>query len=67
MITRENDNQIVGGKLVTTTTFYGLSTETAKPSDVANGSCFIEMDTGKVYFYDASEGGSGWIEWGAST
>ncbi len=54
-------------------TYYGLSTDT-KPvnSDgsggtpvnvVQNGSAFIEMDTGKIYFYDAS---SGWIEWGAA-
>ena len=23
-----------------------------KPTDVANGSCLIEMDTGDVYFFD---------------
>ena len=35
-------------------TFYGTSSDT-KPSgaDAANGSCFLEMDTGNVYFYDA--------------
>lgn len=65
MITRENENQIVGGKLVTTETFYGLSTDSTKPADVANGSAFIEMDSGKVYFYNAA--GEAWVEWGAST
>ena len=45
-------------------TYIGLSTD-SKPTDVSNGACFMEMDTGKLYFYDASEGGDGWIEWGA--
>lgn len=44
-------------------TYYGLSTDT-KPTVVGNGSAFIEMDTGKIYFFNAAEGG-GWIEWGA--
>ena len=30
----------------------GLSTDT-KPTDADNGCIFIEMDTGKIYFYDA--------------
>lgn len=47
-------------------TFYGLSTDT-QPTSCGNGSAFIEMDTGKLYFFDASEGGAGWIEWGASS
>ena len=29
----------------------GLSTDT-KPIDADNGCIFIEMDTGKIYFYD---------------
>lgn len=33
-------------------TYVGLSTDD-KPEGVANGSIFIEMDTGTVYFYDA--------------
>lgn len=40
----------------------GLSTDT-KPNDpieVSNGSIFVEMDTGKVFFYD--EDGEEWIE-----
>ena len=44
--------------------FTGLSTDT-KPvaSNIATGSIFCEVNTGKVYFYD-SEGDSGseWIE-----
>lgn len=46
------------------TTYYGLSTD-SKPTGtgVFNGSCFLEMDTGKLYFYDAA--GSQWREWGA--
>ena len=41
----------------------GLSTDT-KPDDpieVSNGSIFVEMDTGKIYFY--SEASREWIEW----
>jgi hypothetical protein len=37
----------------------GLSTE-AKPLDAPNGSTFWEMDTGKVYAFDAV--GNRWIE-----
>ena len=44
-------------------TYYGLSTD-SKPSGTAlNGRAFVEMDTGKVYFYD--EDGDTWREWGA--
>lgn len=32
----------------------GLSTET-KPTDVATGSCFIEVDTNLVAFFDESD------------
>ena len=44
-------------------TFYGLSTD-AKPAACGNGSCFVEMDSGKLYFYDADT--PQWIEWGAA-
>ncbi len=45
-------------------TFYGLSTD-SKPTGgaVANGSAFLEMDTGKLYFFSAAT--DAWIEWGA--
>lgn len=38
----------------------GLSTD-SKPTDgIANGSMFVEMDTGKIYLYDAD--GATWRE-----
>lgn len=38
----------------------GLSTD-AKPTDgIANGSMFVEMDTGKIYLFDAD--GATWRE-----
>ena len=42
--------------------FYGLSTD-EKPSgaDVANGACFLEMDTATIWFYDADAGQ--WRAW----
>lgn len=39
-------------------TYYGLSTD-EKPLDANNGSKYIEMDTGKVYLYDAE--GAEWL------
>lgn len=48
------------------TTMFGLSTDT-KPTGtgVINGSAFIEMDTSKIYFYNAT--GEQWVEWSAGT
>lgn len=43
--------------------FWGLSTDTKPTENVGNGDCFIEMDTGKIYFFD--EAGASWKEWGA--
>lgn len=40
-----------------------LSTDTKPTSDIENGSSLIEMDSGKLYFYDAESGD--WVEWGA--
>lgn len=37
-----------------------LSSDT-KPTNVANGSKMLEMDTSKLYLYDAA--GSTWREW----
>ena len=46
-------------------TYYWLSTDTEKPTDnVENGSSGVEMDTGKLYFFDADS--STWLEWGGS-
>lgn len=66
MVTPGYSYDIVDGvlKLAAATTYYGLSTDT-KPLDVANGSAFIEMDTSKIYFFDAA--GKQWLEWGAGS
>lgn len=37
-----------------------LSTDEKPVEGVMNGSCLIEMDTGKVYFFD--EAGKAWTE-----
>lgn len=34
--------------------FRGLSTD-EKPDNAVNGSAFIEIDTGKIYFYNADD------------
>lgn len=44
----------------TNNTYYGLSTDSKPVDGVGNGSCFIEMNTGKVYFFD--EANSQWHE-----
>ena len=44
-------------------TYYGLSTD-EKPERANNGSRYIEMDTDKMFLFDAE--GSEWLEWGAS-
>ena len=45
--------------------YYGLSTDTKPTDGVGNGSAFLEMDTSKVYFFDAEN--SDWWEWGAES
>lgn len=62
MITTDRNAQLINGVYYDTATYYGLSTDT-KPAVAGNGSAFIEMDTGKVFFFDAE--GAAWIEWGA--
>jgi len=45
--------------------FRGLSTDTKPTNDfVGNGSTFLEMNTGKVYVYNAAEttAANRWIE-----
>lgn len=34
---------------------YCLHDDSKPTTDVANGSCLIEMDTGKVYFFNAED------------
>ena len=52
------------GATVQTVTMMGLSTD-SKPTDasIGNGSAFLEMNTSKLYFYDAAS--ESWKEWGA--
>lgn len=47
------------------TTMFGLSTDAKPTTGVVNGSAFIEMDTSKIYFFDAA--GNQWLEWGGAT
>ena len=42
--------------------YCGLKDDTKPTSGVPNGSDFLELDTGDVYFYDADENGSGWTK-----
>ena len=44
-------------------TYYGLSTDDKPTGTALNGRAFVEMDTGKLYFYDAEN--ETWLEWGA--
>lgn len=60
MITANND--MLDGVYNEPILIYCLSTDT-KPTDLPNGSCAIEMDTSKVYFFD--EENTDWWEWGA--
>lgn len=65
MITPNNAVQYTGNVACVQTTYCGLSTDTPKPTEgVANGSAFIEMDTSKLYFFDAAN--ATWREWGGA-
>ena len=61
MITADKSLHTVDGVSTSNLTFYGLSTD-SKPTDCGNGSAFVEMDTGKVYFFNAAAGT--WVEFG---
>lgn len=64
MVSVEKTVQYIDGVACVISTYYGLSTDTPKPTEgVGNGSAFIEMDTGKIYFYDLAN--TTWLEWGA--
>lgn len=60
MITIDKQIQDVGDTVATNITYYGLSTDSKPTEGIGNGSCFIEMDTGKVCFFNAA--GNAWIE-----
>lgn len=63
MITTDSQNYVVGGELTAACTLFGLSTDNKPTANIANGSAFIEMDTSKIFFFDAA--GTQWLEWGA--
>lgn len=54
--------QEVGGVSCVATTLFGLSTDSKPTIGVGNGTAFIEMDTGKLWFFDAAN--QTWREWG---
>ncbi len=59
-------NDIGSVSNIPTVTVYGLSTDekpysTDSGNSIPNGSKFIEMDTKKVYMFDAEN--SQWLEW----
>ena len=60
MVTLDKNLQLQDGVATVNQTYYGLSTDSKPTSGIGNGSCFIEMDTGKVYFFNAA--GNAWIE-----
>ena len=48
--------------------YYCKSTDTKPVGGISNGQALVEMDTGKIYFYDAAgNAGSEWIEWTQSS
>ena len=65
MISISQTVQYINNVACVISTYYGLSDDTKPTEGVGNGSAFIEMDTSKVYFFDA--GNSEWLEWGAKS
>ena len=55
---------IDSGKYMGAVTLYGLSSE-SKPTSYGNGSKFIEVDTGKIYYFDGA--GKEWHTEGEET
>ena len=45
--------------------YYCLSTDSKPSGDLVNGTCLVEMDTGKIYFYDKSN--ATWQEFGGGS
>lgn len=54
-------NERLGGGKSEWLELYGLAGDTKPTEGVANGSFFLEMDTGKLYFFDAEN--TEWKEW----
>ena len=64
MVTKQFTETIQGGAsgaALQYSTYFGLSIDSKPTTGVGNGSAFVEMDTSKIYFYDAA--GSQWLEW----
>lgn len=60
MITDKYGRSITDSRVNDAREFYGLSTDTPKPTgklanglDIPNGAAFLEIDTGDLYLYDA--------------
>ena len=65
MVSDNQTVQYINNVACVVSTYSGLSTDTPKPTEgVANGSVFIEMDTSKLYFFDAAN--ATWREWGGA-
>lgn len=62
MVTIDKLIQSQDGATAFNQTYYGLSTDTKPTTGIGNGSVFIEMDTGKAFFFDAEN--SLWLEVG---
>lgn len=62
MVTFDKEPQENGSVQTTNETYYGLSTDSKPTTGVGNGSIFIEMNTGKAYFFNLA--GNAWIEVG---
>lgn len=60
MITQDGQISVDKNIAETNVTLYGLSTDQKPTEGIGNGSCFIEMNTGKVYWFDGASGT--WIE-----
>ena len=56
------NNNMLNGVYTEPILIFCLSTDT-KPTHVPNGSCAIEMDNSKIYFFDAEN--VEWRDWGA--
>lgn len=54
------DPALCKDKTVIPRSYYGLSGD-EKPTGVANGSTFLEIDTGNVFCYDAEN--NVWHQW----
>lgn len=65
MITNDKNAQKIRGKYVRPVTLFGLSTDVKPTANIANGAKFNEMDTSKVYYFDADS--LAWLEWGVES